>query len=88
MYKLKFKKSVAKDLKKIGEENSQRIMKKIREKLLLNPELGKPLKGYYGELWSYRVADFRILYTFSVEELFIMVIRIGHRKEVYKKNTS
>ncbi len=46
MYKLKFKKSVAKDLKKIGKENSHRIMKKIREKLLLNPEIGKPLKGY------------------------------------------
>lgn len=84
MYQLKFKRSVAKDFKKLGEENSRRIMKVIREKLLPNPKIGKPLKGQDGVVWSYRTGDFRILYNFSDSELYVLIIRVGHRKSVYR----
>jgi len=83
-FRLCFKKSVVKDLKKIGRENSKRILKAIREKLLPDPRTGKQLKGKDGVLWSFRVGNFRIIYTFSDADLIILVVRIGHRREVYR----
>ncbi|MCP5053135.1 MAG: type II toxin-antitoxin system RelE/ParE family toxin [bacterium] len=87
MYKLHFKKSIKKDLKKIGEEKSIRILKAVKEKLLPDPRTGKLLTGYEGELWSFRVGDYRVLYNFDESQLIILVIRIGHRREVYKDKT-
>ncbi len=84
MYALKFKKSVQGDFKRIGEESAQRILETIRKNLLSNPKAGKPLKGKDGTLWSYRVGDYRIIYTFNDNELYVLVIRVGHRKEVYR----
>lgn len=83
IYTLKFKKSVQGDLKRIGREASLKIMEAIRKNLLPNPKAGKPLKGRGGTLWSYRVGDHRVIYTFNDNELYVLVIRVGHRKEVY-----
>lgn len=84
MYKLYFKRSVKRDLKKIGESESLRILKAIKGKLLLNPSKGKPLKGKDGTLWSFRVGDYRVLYNFNDKELIVLIIRISHRKQIYK----
>jgi mRNA interferase RelE/StbE len=84
LYKLHFKKSVKKDLKKIGESASLRILKTIKEKLLPDPTVGKPLKGSDGELRSFRVGSYRVLYNFNNNDLTVLVIRISHRREVYK----
>jgi len=84
LYKLYFKRSVKRDLKKIGESESLRILKAIMEKLLPNPRKGKPLKGKDGTLWSFRVGDYRVLYNFNDKELIVLIIRISHRKQIYK----
>lgn len=84
MYRLQFKKSVKKDLKRIGESESVRILKAVKEKLLPDPTVGKLLKGNRGEIWSFRVGDYRVLYNFSSSELTVLIIRISHRREVYK----
>jgi len=84
LYKLHFKKSVKKDLKRIGEAASLRILKAIKEKLLPEPTMGKPLKGSDGELWSFRVGNYRVIYNFNNNDLTVLVIRISHRREVYK----
>ncbi len=84
MYSLKFKKSVQGDMKRIGKEAARKILQAIRKNLLRDPRTGKQLKGKDGILWSYRVGDYRIIYTFDDKELYILVIRIGHRKEVYR----
>jgi len=84
LYQLQFKKSVKKDLKRMGESESLRILKAIKEKLLPDPTVGKLLKGSDGEIWSFRVGDYRILYNFSAKEFTVLIIRISHRREVYK----
>lgn len=83
-YRLFFKKSVKKDLKRLGLEAAHRILKDIREKLLPDPRGGKQLKGKDGVLWSFRSGDYRIIYTFSDRELIVLVIRVGHRREIYR----
>jgi mRNA interferase RelE/StbE len=84
-YALHFKKSVAKDLRRIGRPAARRILKEIREKLLVDPRIGKPLKGKEGVIWRYRIGDYRVFYTFSDRELVVLVIRIAHRWEVYRE---
>ncbi|MDP2996241.1 MAG: type II toxin-antitoxin system RelE/ParE family toxin [Bryobacterales bacterium] len=83
-YRLFFKKSVKKDLKRLGQEIARRILKEVREKLLPDPRAGKPLKGKDGVLWSFRAGDYRVIYTFSDKDLIVLVIRIGHRREIYR----
>ena len=61
MYNLKFKQSVAKDLKKIGREEGEKILKAIREKLLPDPSCGKKLKGNLASIWSFRTGDYNVI---------------------------
>jgi mRNA interferase RelE/StbE len=83
-YRLFFKKSVKKDLKRIGQDAARRILEDIRAKLLPDPRSGKPLKGKDGLLWSFRSGDYRVIYSFSDQELIVLVIRIGPRGKVYR----
>lgn len=84
IYTLKFKRSVQGDLKRVGREAAKIVLDAIRKDLLTNPRAGKRLKGKEGVIWSYRVGSYRIIYTFGDEELVLLVVRVGHRKEVYR----
>jgi mRNA interferase RelE/StbE len=37
------------------------------------------------DLWRIRVGDYRIVYTIQNQELVILVVRVGHRKDIYRK---
>jgi mRNA interferase RelE/StbE len=69
-------------LNKCDKDLKERIIKKI---ILLkeNPQLGKPLVGRLSGWWSLRIGDYRVIYQVKNNELIIVVIRIGHRKNVY-----
>ena len=84
MYHLKFKASVEKDLRRIGRQEGERILKDIHQVLVHNPKKGIPLKGSKEKLWRYRVGDYRVIYKFNDEEIWILVLHIAHRKEVYR----
>ncbi len=83
-YKVLYKASVEKDFKQIDKTSQKRIISKIEKELAQNPkELGKPLKGQYRGLWTYRISEYRVVYKISEEEILILVLKIGHRKDVY-----
>ena len=82
-YKIEFKKSVAHDLKKIGKQHSKRILDKIEKNLSKTASQYPELKGKFAGLRKCRIGDYRII--FSTIESSVLIIRIGHRKEVYKK---
>jgi mRNA interferase RelE/StbE len=46
--------------------------------------LGKALKGPLGDLWCYRVGDYRILCDIQGGVLRVLVLQIGNRREVYR----
>lgn len=52
--------------------------------LAQNPHQGKPLKGELKGRYSYRVGTYRIIYLIEYNQLVILVIDIGHRREVYR----
>ena len=84
MYEVRYKKSVAKDFKKIGKAEAKKILKAIHTKLVNDPSgVGIPLKGKHGVIWRFRVGTYRVLYSFNKQELWILVIHVAYRKEVY-----
>ena len=85
-WKIEFDSDVEKDLRKLGHSAQQRIIKYLKEKIrpLENPRtLGKPLSGDLNGIWRYRVGDYRILAKIEDENCIILVVHVGHRKNVY-----
>ena len=81
-YKVTFKKSVAKDLKKISAENVDRILRKIDSELPGKAESLPMLQGDFAGLRKYRIGNYRVI--FSIIDATILILRVQHRKEVYK----
>lgn len=86
MYTLHFLSSAKKEFKKLDSV----AQKSIKEKLILlveNPEILKnnikALKGEYRGKFRLRINQYRVVFQVKDEELIIIVIRVGHRKEVY-----
>lgn len=84
---INYLKSVQKELKKTDKNGRERIREFLETKVahLENPrDLGKPLKGNKSEFWRYRVGEYRIICSISDSSLTVLVVRIGHRKDVYR----
>jgi len=79
-YKVVFKKSVAQDLKGIPKRDVKRILEAIQT---LAPAPGKKLSGQ--ERYRLRQGKHRILYAIEDDKLIITVVRIGHRRDIYRK---
>ncbi|MCD6146058.1 MAG: type II toxin-antitoxin system RelE/ParE family toxin [Methanosarcinales archaeon] len=81
-YKIEYKSSVVRDLKKLDKSVAGRILDQLEMDLSENPDGGQPLTGQFKGLFKYRIGDYRIIYTRTVEG--ILVLRIGHRSKVYR----
>lgn len=81
-FEIFYKKSVYKDLKQITPQYRAVIMDKISRALSKIPPEGKALTGHLKGLNSYRSGDYRVIYAKT--EQGILILRIMHRKEVYK----
>jgi mRNA interferase RelE/StbE len=46
---------------------------------------GKALSGPLASLWRYRVGDYRIVASIEDDAVRILVVRVGHRREVYRR---
>ena len=84
-YRIEFKRSAAKTLKKIPKSDQRRISDRIDglSENFPNPDTTK-MKGD-NPFHRIRVGDYRIIYEIHEEILLILVLKIGHRKEVYRK---
>lgn len=83
IYQISIKESALKALLKIESQYRLRLIDAI-EKLKTNPNAGSVLKGEFSGLRRIRIGDYRIVYEVQNEQLVILVIRIAHRREVYK----
>ena len=83
MWKIQYTQKAIKSFEKVNPD----VIKNLRvaiEKLKSLPDLGKQLTGPLKGLRSLRIGDYRIIYKKEKEVFVILVITIGHRKEVYK----
>ena len=82
-YKIEIKKSAAKELSRLPKKELIKVVEKI--KLLSDeprPSGCKKLSG--DEKYRIRIGSYRVLYSIEDEILIVYVVKIGHRKEVYK----
>jgi mRNA interferase RelE/StbE len=84
-YKITFKKSVAKDLRLIPNNDIQKILSKI-DSLSENPRAEGCIKLSGQENYRVRQGLYRIVYEIRDEFLIVNVIKVAHRSSVYKGN--
>ena len=77
-----------KQLRKLDKQSARRILDFMDERIAgaQNPrDTGKALTGpLLGSFWRYRVGDYRIICEIQDGKLRVLVIEIGHRREVYR----
>ena len=84
-WEVTYKKSVKKDLKRISPDMRALIRQAIEDKLMTDPvKYGIPLRRSLKGYMKLRLGDYRIIYTIDKAVVTVHVIKIGHRKEVYK----
>ncbi len=81
-YKIAFKKSVARDLKKIDKDWAERILGKIENELPEKAAQYPNLNGKFSGLRKHRVGDYRVIYSIIGDTA--LILRISHRKEAYR----
>jgi mRNA interferase RelE/StbE len=82
-YNIVYKRSIQRDLKKLPKAEADRILNEIEQELSKNADTYPVLKGQFTGLRKYRIGDYRVIYALLGDDC--LVLRIGHRKEVYKK---
>ena len=74
-------------LRKLDKQIARRILDYLDNKIapLDNPRTrGKALSGHLGELWRYRIGDYRVICEIQNDVMRILVVETGHRRQVYK----
>ncbi len=84
-YNIKYKSSVIKDLNKLDKVKLKRLLNKIERELSNNPGKDKMLSGNYKGLFSYRIGNYRVIYTVLKNKETILILKIGDRKDIYRK---
>ena len=82
-YNVVYKKSVHRDLKRLSKPEAKRILDLIDTELIRKPESNPVLKGKFAGLRKYRIGDYRVIYALIGSD--VLILRIGDRKDVYKK---
>jgi len=82
-YRLVFKRSVAKDLRSIPNADVARILKRIAS-LAEDPTPPSSEKLSGQERYRVRQGAYRIIYEIRTDELIVTVVKVGHRRHVYR----
>jgi mRNA interferase RelE/StbE len=79
--RIDYKASVASDLEELEPSVARRVLNKIERALRSEGRSGKALAGEFAGLYRLRVKDYRVIYARTTEGY--LVLRIGHRRDVY-----
>jgi mRNA interferase RelE/StbE len=86
-WKVDISPTALKQLGKLDKPVADRILNFLRERVekLEDPrQLGARLQGTLSGFWKYRVGDYRLICSLENDRLVVLVLRIGHRREVYR----
>jgi mRNA interferase RelE/StbE len=79
-YKILYKKSVSRDLKRLSKVEAGRILNQIDRELPKKAASNPALKGQFAGLRKYRIGDYRVIYSILGDD--VLILRIGHRRDV------
>jgi len=88
VWRIEFHPQAEKELSKLDREVARKIVRFLRERVasVQDPRsLGEALKGpELGRFWKYRVGDYRLICHIQDQRVTILVVTIGHRRDVYR----
>ena len=87
-YNVELSESAERELGKLDAPQAKRILKFLHQRVakLGDPRsVGEALHGSrLGEFWKYRIGDYRLICKIEDDRLIVLVLRVGHRKEIYR----
>jgi len=87
-WKIEFEAAAKRELDKLDKSVARRILKFLDQRIgkIDDPrKIGERLQGTLSEFWRYRVGDYRIICSLETDRLIVLVLRIGHRREIYRR---
>ena len=84
MFRIVYTKEAKKDIDKLSLKKKCQIKESI-ERIADNPDIGKHLTRELKGLSSYRSGNYRIIYRVSHKEILVIILTVGHRKDIYKQ---
>jgi mRNA interferase RelE/StbE len=87
-WKIEFEQEADRELARIDRQQAKRILKYLFERIA-TPEdprrFGEALKFNLSGFWKYRIGNYRVVCDIQDETVTVLVLRVGHRRKVYKK---
>jgi mRNA interferase RelE/StbE len=85
---IEFSEAALRQMQQLDRSVGQRIRKFLQDRVAPTEDprsIGQALHGQrLGEFWKYRVGDYRLVTRIEDTRLLILVVRIGHRREIYR----
>ncbi|HME59004.1 MAG TPA: type II toxin-antitoxin system RelE/ParE family toxin [Terracidiphilus sp.] len=87
LWTVEFDDRARRELRKLDAKVQQSILRYLRERVAGSSDprqFGKPLRKNLAGLWRYRVGDYRLICRLEENRLVVLVLQVGHRREVYE----
>lgn len=84
---IEFDDAARKELRKLDRQAQQEILRYLRERIATDEDphrFGKALSRELAGLWRYRIQNYRIICNIEDQKLTVLVLRVGHRKDIYE----
>ncbi len=86
VWRVEFDADAARDLRRLGAVAERAILRYLRQRIATAEDsrrFGRPLTGDLKGLWRYRVGNYRIVAAIEDDRFVVLVVAVGHRREVY-----
>lgn len=87
VWRVEFDRAADRDLRKLGAEAERAITRYLRERIATAADprrFGHALTGDLKGLWRYRIGDYRVVAAIEDDRFVVLVVTVGHRREVYR----
>jgi len=87
VWRVEFHRAAVSDLRKLGPDGERRVLRYLRERIASSNDprrFGHALTGDRKGLWRYRVGDYRIVASIEDDRFVVLVVTVGHRRQVYR----
>lgn len=85
---IEFEEKALSDLERLDAQEARRVLRFLQERVASRDDprsLGAALHGSrFTGMWKYRVGDYRLVCEIQDEKITVLVVRIGHRREIYR----
>jgi len=88
VWRIELSATTRKQLRKMGRDDAAAILRYLRQRIATDEDprrFGDPLRKELAGLWKYRVGDWRVICDIQDEKVVVLVLRVGHRSQVYRK---